>query len=314
MALPLPLQGKLDFPVIAAPMFLVSGPDLVCTCCLNGVAGTFPALNQRTTQGYSDWLTQIEEKLDGKSHAPFGINLIVHKTNPRLEADLKITVEHKVPFVITSLGAVSDVVDAVHSYGGLVFHDVTNMRHAEKAIEAGVDGLILVSAGAGGHAGTLHPFAFIKEIKNAFDTCVIQSGAISTGEQVLAARAAGADIAYVGTRFIATKESMADKDYKDMLVSAGAEDIVYTPKVSGIPANFLRQSLEQNGISPDSIDSPDIDLGKELIDEAKAWKTIWSAGHGAGNINDIPATAELCDTLKKEYYEQLQALNTYNNT
>jgi len=314
MALPLPLQGKLDFPVIAAPMFLVSGPDLVCACCLNGVAGTFPALNQRTTQGYSDWLTQIEAKLEGKSHAPFGINLIVHKTNPRLEADLKITVEHRVPFVITSLGAVSDVVDAVRSYGGLVFHDVTNMRHAEKAIEAGVDGLILVSAGAGGHAGTLHPFAFIKEIKNAFDTCVIQSGAISTGEQVLAARAAGADIAYVGTRFIATKESMADKDYKDMLVSARAEDIVYTPKVSGIPANFLRQSLEQNGISPDSIDSPDIDLGKELIDEAKAWKTIWSAGHGAGNINDIPATEELCDTLKKEYYKQLQVLNTFNNT
>jgi len=183
------------------------------------------------------------------------------------------------------------------------------MRHAEKAIEAGVDGLILVSAGAGGHAGTLHPFAFIKEIKNSFDTCVIQSGAISTGEQVLAARAAGADIAYIGTRFIATKESMADQEYKDMLVNARAEDIVYTPKVSGIPANFIRQSLEQNGISPDSIDSPDIDLGKELIDEAKAWKTIWSAGHGAGNITDIPTTAELCDTLKREYYDQLQALN-----
>lgn len=309
MALPNQLEGKLDFPVIAAPMFLVSGPDLVCACCLNGIGGTFPALNQRTTAGYEEWLTQIEATLEGKKHAPFGINLIVHKTNPRLEADLKVTVEHKVPFVITSLGAVSDVVDAVHSYGGLVFHDVTNMRHAEKAIQAGVDGLILVSAGAGGHAGTLHPFAFIKEIKDTFNTCVIQSGAISTGEQVLAARAAGADLAYIGTRFIATTESMADKEYKEMVVTARAEDIVYTPKVSGIPANFIRQSLEKNGISPDDTDSPDIDLGKELIDEAKAWKTIWSAGHGAGNITDIPGTEELCNTLKQEYNDQLQTLN-----
>lgn len=310
MPLPEQLQGSLDFPVIAAPMFLVSGPDLVCACCLNGIGGTFPALNQRTTQSYEQWLLQITETLDGKSHAPYGINLIVHKTNPRLEADLKVTVEHKVPFVITSLGAVSDVVDAVHSYGGLVFHDVTNMRHAEKAIQAGVDGLILVSAGAGGHAGTLHPFAFIQEINNTFDTCVIQSGAISTGEQVLAARAAGADLAYMGTRFIATKESMADQDYKTMVVDACAEDIVYTPKVSGIPANFIRQSLEQNGISLDGVDDPDIDLGKELIDEAKAWKTIWSAGHGAGNITDIPDTASLIDTLKKEYNDQLQILSS----
>lgn len=308
MALPTQLEGKLKFPVIAAPMFLVSGPDLVTACCLNGIAGTFPALNQRTTEGYAEWLTQIQSNLDGLDHSPFGINLIVHKTNPRLDADLKVTAEHKVPFVITSLGAVSDVVDAVHDYGGLVFHDVTNMRHAEKAIQAGVDGLILVSAGAGGHAGTLHPFAFIQEIKNAFDTCVIQSGAISTGEQVLASRAAGADLAYIGTRFIATKESMADEEYKNMVVTARAEDIVYTPKVSGIPANFIRQSLEKNGISLDEIDNPDIDLGKELIDEAKAWKTIWSAGHGAGNIKDVPSIAELCQTLEQEYNNQLQAL------
>lgn len=310
MALTEQLLDKLDFPVIAAPMFLVSGPELVCACCLNGIGGTFPALNQRTTEGYAEWLNTINETLDGKSHAPFGVNLIVHKTNPRLQADLTVTVKHKVPFVITSLGAVSDVVDAVNSYGGLVFHDVTNMRHAEKAIAAGVDGLILVSAGAGGHAGTLHPFAFIKEIKDNFTTCVIQSGAISTGEQVLAARAAGADLAYIGTRFIATKESMAEPAYKDMLVEARAEDIVYTPKVSGIPANFLRQSLVENGITLDSIDNPDIDLGKELIDEAKAWKTIWSAGHGAGNIKDIPTTTELCNKLKQEYRNQLNALKT----
>ncbi len=310
MALPDQLKGKLDFPVIAAPMFLVSGPELVCACCLNGIGGTFPALNQRTTEGYASWLSEIEETLQGKTHAPFGINLIVHKTNPRLAADLKVTVEHKVPFVITSLGAVTDVVDAVHSYGGLVFHDVTTMRHAEKAIQAGVDGLILVSAGAGGHAGTLHPFAFIHEIKNAFDTCIIQSGAISTGQHVLAARAAGADLAYIGTRFIATQESMADQSYKEMIVQAKAEDIVYTPKVSGIPANFIRQSLEQNGISLQNIESPDIDLGKELIDEAKAWKTIWSAGHGAGNIEDIPSTSTLCQTLKQEYRQKLDALYT----
>ncbi len=307
MTLPKQLEGKLKFPVIAAPMFLVSGPDLVTACCLNGIAGTFPALNQRTTEGYAEWLLQINSTLEGKDHSPFGINLIVHKTNPRLAADLKVTVAHKVPIVITSLGAVSEVVDAVHSYGGLVFHDVTNMRHSEKAIEAGVDGLILVSAGAGGHAGTLHPFAFIKEIKNEFDTCVIQSGAISTGEQVLACRAAGADIAYIGTRFIATQESMADQEYKDMVVSARAEDIVYTPKVSGIPANFIRQSLESNGISLDEVSNPDIDLGKEL-DEAKAWKTIWSAGHGAGNIMDIPSVKELCESMKKEYNDRLFAL------
>ena len=308
MTLPKQLQGKLTFPVIAAPMFLVSGPALVSACCLNGIIGTFPALNQRTTEGYAEWLLQIQSLLEGKDHAPFGINLIVHKTNPRLAADLKITAEHQVPVVITSLGAVTEVVDAVHSYGGLVFHDVTTMRHAEKAIQAGVDGLILVSAGAGGHAGTLHPFAFIKEIKNRFDTCVILSGAISTGGQVLAARAAGADLAYMGTRFIATEESMADDEYKNMVVTARAEDIVYTSKVSGIPANFLRQSLEKNGIDLDDTSNPDIDLGKELIDEAKAWKTIWSAGHGAGNIDNIPSVAELCKNLANEYKQQLALL------
>ena len=312
MTLPKQLQGKLTFPVIAAPMFLVSGPALVSACCLNGITGTFPALNQRTTEGYAEWLLQIQSLLEGKDHAPFGINLIVHKTNPRLAADLKITAEHQVPVVITSLGAVTEVVDAVHSYGGLVFHDVTTMRHAEKAIQAGVDGLILVSAGAGGHAGTLHPFAFIKEIKNRFDTCVILSGAISTGGQVLAARAAGADLAYMGTRFIATEESMADDEYKNMVVTARAEDIVYTSKVSGIPANFLRQSLEKNGIDLDDTSNPDIDLGKELIDEAKAWKTIWSAGHGAGNIDNIPAVTELCKDLTQEYEQQLALLQCMN--
>jgi nitronate monooxygenase len=301
MTLPLPLSGKLKLPVIASPMFLVSGPSLVTECCINGIAGTFPALNQRTTDGYKLWLEQIAETLSQHPHAaPFGINLIVHNTNPRVEADLKVTVDAQVPIVITSLGAVSELVDAIHSYGGLVFHDVTNMRHAEKAMQANVDGLILVSAGAGGHAGTLHPFAFIEQIKREFDTCIIQSGAISTGAQVLAAIAAGADLAYMGTRFIATRESQAQDEYKQMIAAASAEDIVYTPKVSGIPANFLRQSLVDNGIDIAAATDPEIDLGKEL-DEAKAWKTIWSAGHGAGNIDDNPSVAELCERLQQEY-------------
>lgn len=308
MTLPQQLSGKLQLPVIASPMFLVSGPDLVTECCINGVAGTFPALNQRTTDGYRQWLEQIGETLADHPHAaPYGINLIVHRTNPRVEADLKVTVDAEVPIVITSLGAVSELVDAIHSYGGLVFHDVTNMRHAEKAIAANVDGLILVSAGAGGHAGTLHPFAFIEQIKREFNTCVIQSGAISTGAQVLASIAAGADLAYMGTRFIATKESQAEDDYKQMIADAGAEDIVYTPKVSGIPANFLKQSLEANGIDIKAATDPDINLGKEL-DDAKAWKTVWSAGHGVGNIDDNPSVAALCTRLKEEYNRALQGL------
>lgn len=310
MPLPAQLEGRLKLPVIASPMFLVSGPDLVTECCINGIVGTFPALNQRTTDGYREWLQQIKSTLaQHPDAAPYGINLIVHKTNPRVEADLKVTVEEQVPIVITSLGAVSELVDAVHSYGGLVFHDVTNMRHAEKAMAANADGLILVSAGAGGHAGTLHPFAFIEQIKQEFDTCVIQSGAISNGAQVLASRAAGADLAYMGTRFIATQESLAEPEYKEMLIKATAEDIVYTPKVSGIPANFLAESLLRNGIDIKAATDPDIDLGKELGDEARAWKTIWSAGHGAGNIHDDPTVAQLCERLKEEYTDSLKKLS-----
>ena len=309
MPLPQQLGNRLALPVIASPMFLVSGPDLVSECCINGVVGTFPTLNQRTTDGYRDWLHQINDRLSAHGNAaPFGVNLIVHKTNPRVEADLKVTVDAQVPIVITSLGAVSEVVDAVHSYGGLVFHDVTNMRHAEKAIAANVDGLILVSAGAGGHAGTLHPFAFIEQIKTEFNTCVIQSGAISTGAQVLASMAAGADLAYMGTRFIATKESLAQTEYKAMIKTATAEDIVYTPKVSGIPANFLAESLRENGIDIETATNPDINLGKELSD-AKAWKTVWSAGHGVGNIDDSPTVATLCKRLGEEYRAGLKQLN-----
>lgn len=309
MTLPAQLKGRLKLPIIASPMFLVSGPDLVSACCINGIVGTFPALNQRTTDGYREWLQQVKSTLSQHPDAaPFGINLIVHKTNPRVEADLKVTVDEQVPIVITSLGAVTELVDAVHSYGGLVFHDVTTMRHAEKAMEANADGLILVSAGAGGHAGTLHPFAFIEQIRKEFDTCIIQSGAISNGAQVLASQAAGADLAYMGTRFIATQESKADPEYKQMLINATAEDIIYTPKVSGIPANFLAESLINNGIDIKAATDPDIDLGKEL-DEAKAWKTIWSAGHGTGNIHDNPTVAQLCERLQREYSDSLNKLN-----
>ena len=228
------LFDGLSIPVIAAPLFLISGPKLVIECCKNGIVGTFPALNQRTSEGFEEWLIQIKTELDkfeketGKKPAPFGVNLIVHNTNPRVQADLKICIKHKVPIIITSLGAVSRLVDAVHSYGGIVFHDVVKKRHAEKAAEAGVDGLILVAAGAGGHAGTINPMALISEIKSFFNKTVILSGCISNGRDVASAMQMGADLAYMGTRFINTKESRAPQDYKQMIIDSGATDIVYT--------------------------------------------------------------------------------------
>jgi len=227
MPLPDTFEGRLRIPAIAAPMFLVSGPDLVVETARAGIIGTFPALNQRTSEGYADWLDEIEERLSlavqgGSRPTPFGVNLIVHTTNPRLDQDLKITVDRKIPLVITSLGAVSDLVDAVHSYGGLVFHDVINVRHAEKAAEAGVDGIIAVCAGAGGHAGALSPFALVPEIRRFFHKTIVLSGAISNGAQIAAARLVGADLAYLGTRFIATRESLAPDAYKAMLMQARA--------------------------------------------------------------------------------------------
>ncbi|GAB3126009.1 NAD(P)H-dependent flavin oxidoreductase [Novispirillum itersonii] len=301
MPLPKAFEGRLRLPVVAAPMFLASGPDLVIACCKAGVVGTFPALNQRTTEGFEDWLNTIESALTPQD-APFGVNLIVHKTNPRVQPDLEVIVRHRVPLVITSLGAVKDVVDAVHSYGGAVFHDVTNLKHARKAIAAGVDGLILVCAGAGGHAGTLNPFALLAEIRAEFTGTILLAGTLSTGDQIAAARLLGADLAYMGTRFIATRECAAQQAYKDMVVSAGASDIVYTPAISGIPASFLRQSLEQAGIDAARLaERPDIDLHTELNSKAKAWKTIWSAGQGVAAINDQPTVAELVSRLEQEY-------------
>jgi len=300
--IPPSLSRNLRFPAIAAPMFLVSGPDLVIATCKAGMIGTFPALNQRTSEGYVEWLEQIEAAL-GPDDAAYGVNLIVHNTNTRLMADIALTVEHKVPLVITSLGAVKDVVDAVHSYGGVVFHDVINSRHARKAMEAGVDGLILVSAGAGGHAGNQHPFALLNEIRQFFTGTIILSGALSTGGDVAAALMAGADLGYMGTRFIATAEAEAGDDYKAMLSETTAKDITYTDAISGINANFLTPSLVANGLDPNAAKDPahKIDMAHELNPDAKAWKTVWSAGQGVGSIHDAPPVADLVARLKIEF-------------
>ena len=310
------LFDGLSIPVIAAPLFLISGPKLVIECCKNGIVGTFPALNQRTSEGFEEWLIQIKSELDefeketGKKPAPFGVNLIVHNTNPRVRADLKICIKHKVPIVITSLGAVSRLVDAVHSYGGLVFHDIVKKRHAEKATEAGVDGLILVSAGAGGHAGTINPMALISEIKSFFNKTVILSGCISNGRDVASALQMGADLAYMGTRFINTKESRAPEDYKQMIIDSSATDIVYTAAVSGVPASFLRPSLESMGITEEMWGrKAKMDFGKELDAaqaEAKAWSTIWSAGQGVTSISDDLPVQELVDRITNEFKESIK--------
>jgi nitronate monooxygenase len=300
------LRGRLKIPAVAAPMFLVSGPDLVVEACRAGVLGTFPALNQRTSEGFEAWLDEIEARLAAASSerpAPYGVNLIVHRTNPRVDADLKIIIKHRVPLVITSLGAVSELVDAVHAYGGLVFHDVINMRHAEKAAAAGVDGLIAVCAGAGGHAGTLSPFALVPEIRSMFDKTILLSGVLSTGRHIAAAQVLGADLAYLGTRFIATKESRASDECKQMILSARGGDIVYTPAISGVHGNFMRQSLIASGLDPDNLPpKPEINTSSEGR-ERRAWKHVWSAGQGVGSITDVPTTAELCARLVREYEE-----------
>jgi len=305
-------------PIVAAPMFLVSGVELTLAACRAGITGTFPALNQRTTEGFEAWIIEIKEELAKFREenptapcGPFGVNLIVHRSNPRVEADLKVCIKHKVPLVITSLGAVSDLVSAVHDYGGIVFHDVTNRRHAEKAMEAGCDGIILVAGGAGGHAGKLSPFALLSEIRSFYDGIILLAGSLSTGQDVAAARAMGADLAYMGTRFIATQESDAQPEYKAMLCGSNAEDIIYTPAVSGIPANFMKQSLIDNGFDIDELLKPGhVDFGTKLSvsDEAKAWKTIWSAGHGASAVQDIPTVAELVERLDGEYRATIRRL------
>ena len=306
MTLPALLEQRLRLPVVAAPMFLISNPQLVLACCRNGVVGSFPALNQRESSGFKAWLEEIEAGLAALDNpAPYAVNLIVHNSNPRLQADLAICIEHQVPIVITSLGAVKEVVDAVHSYGGLVFHDVTTRRHAEKAAEAGVDGLIAVAAGAGGHAGTWSPFALVAEIRQFFDKTVLLAGCLNHGHEILAAQILGADLAYLGTRFIATQESHAPDAYKDMLLASRAADIIHTPAVSGVPASFMRQSLENAGFDLAALQGKN-ETGasnklKPLTDEAKAWKTVWSAGQGVGEIHDLPTTDQLIARLDEEY-------------
>ena len=252
-------------------------------------------------KGIKKELNNFEEET-GKKAAPYGVNLIVHHTNPRVQADLALCVKHKVPIIITSLGAVSQLVDAVHSYGGLVFHDVIKKRHAEKAAEAGVDGLILVAAGAGGHGGTINPMSFISEIRSFFNKIILLSGCISNGRDIASAIQMGADLAYMGTRFINTKESMAEEGYKEMIINSKASDIVYTAAVSGVEANFLKPSLEAMGITEEMWSKKaKMDFGKEMDTEAKAWKTIWSAGQGVTSIKDSPSSKDLIDSLKEEF-------------
>jgi nitronate monooxygenase len=300
MPIPASWAGRLRLPVLSAPMFLISGPDLVVGACNAGVVGCFPALNQRSSDGYRDWLDEIHARLNVDA-APYGVNLVVHRSNPRLEADLVITVEKRVPLVITSLGLSRDLIEAVHGYGGLVFHDVTNLKFAAKAAEAGVDGLIAVAFGAGGHGGTLNPFAAVHEIRRIFDGTLLVAGGISTGRHVAAALMMGADMAYMGTRFMATAESMAVPRQRQMLIEARAADIVLTPAVSGVPGNFLRASLLAAGRDPDDLTPPDkLNFGTT---DARAWRDLWAAGQGVGAIEDMPPVAALVEALHRDYVD-----------
>ena len=317
MALPSSLANALDLPVIGSPMFIVSGPDLVIAQCLAGVVGSFPALNARPADQLDVWITRIKAELaaakaadPSRKIAPFAVNQIVHASNDRLRHDMEVCVKHQVPIIITSLRAPGEVVTAAHSYGGLVFHDVTTIRHAQKALEAGVDGLILVCAGAGGHAGTLSPFALVGEVRRFFDGPIILSGSIATGQAILATQAMGADLAYIGTRFIATQEANAAQGYKDMIIGTSAADIVYTPYFTGVPGNYLKPSIAAQGLDPDAL--PDADKTKMSFGSgtAKAWRDIWGSGQGVGLIDDAPPVAQVIARLKAEYLQAKTALTT----
>jgi nitronate monooxygenase len=310
MALPAVLQN-LTLPVVASPMFIVSYPELVLAQCKAGIVGSFPALNARPAELLDEWLTQIGEALAAEKAAnpgavigPVAVNQIVHQSNARLEQDVRVCVEHKVPVFITSLRApVREMIDAVHSYGGIVLHDVINLRHAQKALEAGVDGLILVAAGAGGHAGTTSPFALVGEVRRIFDGPIVLSGAIASGGSILAAQAMGADLAYMGTRFIATQEAHAADSYKRAIVNANAADIVYTNLFTGVHGNYIRESIVNAGLDPEDLPVADKSKMDFAGDKAKAWKDIWGAGQGVGLMDDIPTVAELVERLKREYSE-----------
>lgn len=311
MPIPATLHKGLALPVICAPMFIVSNPELVIAQCKSGVIGSFPALNARPKEMLDDWLTRIKGALaDDPNAAPFAVNQIIHQSNERLEHDMALCVKHEVPLIITSLRAPNDIVPQVHAYGGQVFHDVISVRHAEKALEAGVDGLILVCAGAGGHAGMLSPFALVGEIRKFYDGPIALSGAIANGSAILAAQAMGADFAYIGTRFIATREGNAQEAYKQAIVDSAAVDVVYTPYFTGVHGNYLKKSIVAAGLDPDNLPDKDktaMNFGS-AAGAAKAWKDIWGAGQGVGTIDDIPPAAELIARLKQEYRSAKLAL------
>ena len=316
MALPPILRDRLRLPVIASPLFIISNPDLVIAQCKAGIVGSFPSLNARPISQLDEWLHRITEELAAydKAHpeapsAPFAVNQIVHKTNNRLEEDIEICVKHKVPVVITSLGAREDLNGAIHSYGGITLHDVINDRHAHKAIEKGADGLIPVAAGAGGHAGVLSPFALIQEIRQWFDGPVALSGSIASGRSILAAQAMGADLAYIGSAFIATEEANAIEGYKQGIVEGRADGIVYSNLFTGVHGNYLRSSIVNAGMDPDNLpvsDPSKMSFGSGGNQEAKAWRDIWGSGQGIGAIDQVLPAADLIAKFASEY-EQAKA-------
>jgi len=313
MSLPPVLKNSLELPVIGSPLFIVSGPELVIAQCKAGIVGSFPALNARPEPVLEEWIIRIKEELAAyqaanpdKKVAPFAVNQICHASNDRLAHDTEVCTKHKVPIIITSLRPPAEVVEAAHSYGGVVFHDVINVRHAKKAVEQGVDGLILVCAGAGGHAGTLSPFALVREVKQWFDGTVLVSGALSDGAGIASVQALGADLAYMGTRFVATAEANADQGYKDMLMEAAAKDIIYTNLFTGVHGNYLAPSVAAAGLDPMNLPEADkskMNFGSGGNMKQKAWKDIWGSGQGIGSISDAPPVAELVDRLKAEYLD-----------
>ena len=302
------LRQSVSIPIIAAPMFLCSGVDLVVACCVEGVVGTFPALNGRTSQAFDDMLNAIETRLatHQSEHpdtivAPYGVNLIVHASNMRLQQDLAICAKYKVPLIITSLGKPTAICEIVHGYGGLVFSDVASIEHAKKAAECGVDGLILVCAGAGGHAGRLNPFAFVSGVREFFNGTIVLAGCIADGRAVRASEVLGADFAYVGTRFIPTLESLATQGHKDMICASSASDIVYTPAVTGVPANFLRPSLAACGYDIERLDTMQRGMNLDIDEESKAWRDTWSAGQGIDTIHEVQSVKSVIDDFKRGY-------------
>ena len=323
MALVPHLKGKLKIPVVGAPLFIVSGPELVISQCKAGVVGSFPALNARPQEVLDEWLIQIKEELDKHNQenpdspaAPFAVNQICHASNDRLMQDMESCVKHEVPIIITSLRPPLEIVEAAHSYGGVVFHDVINVRHANKAAEQGDDGLILVCAGAGGHAGTHSPFALVREVKEWFDGTILLSGSISDGHSIASSLALGADLAYIGTRFIATKEANADQRYKDMLIESSASDIVYSSLFTGVNGNYLKPSIEKAGLDPDNLPGADkskMNFGSGGNTKSKAWKDIWGSGQGIGSIKSDPTVQDLVNELIEQYeqaYGEMQEKKT----